>query len=155
MAHARGLQDPASEPSRSGRRSWGYSGWLAGQRSVPSGCRVKAEPGKPRVKEGRAHWGGPYVTGDGCFGTGGGSMAWAGSTTLAWANSVVRKSDEESVMPSSRSLVPYPTSRGSGKTPGRTGYESTSDPNLARHLHQRELSQTILGASRGRAHPRQ
>jgi hypothetical protein len=33
------------EPSRSGRRSWGYSGRLAGQRNVPSDCRVKAEPG--------------------------------------------------------------------------------------------------------------
>jgi hypothetical protein len=43
------------ELSRSGRRSWGYSGRSAGQRSVPSGCGVKADPGKPPVKEGRAH----------------------------------------------------------------------------------------------------
>lgn len=42
------------EPSRSGRRSCGYKGWLAGHRSVPSGWGVKAEPGKPCVKEGRA-----------------------------------------------------------------------------------------------------
>src|SRR5438105_2923322 len=48
------------DPSRSGRRSCGYSGRLAGQRNVPSACRVKAEPGKPPVKDGRAHWGEAY-----------------------------------------------------------------------------------------------
>jgi len=52
------------EPSRSGRRSCWYKGWFAGQRRVPSGCGVKAEPGKPWVKEGRAHCGGPYMTAD-------------------------------------------------------------------------------------------
>jgi hypothetical protein len=43
------------EPSRSGRCSCGYRGRSAGQRSVPSGCRVKAELGKLPVNEGRAH----------------------------------------------------------------------------------------------------
>jgi len=60
------------EPSRSGRRSWGYSGRSAGQRSVPSGCRVKAEPGKPPVNEGRVHWEGPYAVGEVCFKAGAG-----------------------------------------------------------------------------------
>src|SRR5436305_3880559 len=90
------------EPSRSGRRSWGYNGRLAGQRSVPSGCGVKADPGKPPVNEGRANFGGPYVTAEVCCETGAGSMTGLGSMILAFANSVVRSSEEESVCPSSR-----------------------------------------------------
>src|SRR5258708_7645994 len=96
------------EPSRSMRRSWGESGRSAGQRSVPSGCGVKAEPGKLPVKEGRAHWGGPDFTGGVCFSeqpgsrVGTGEAPGSGSTSMALANSVVRRSDEESFCPSSR-----------------------------------------------------
>jgi hypothetical protein len=59
MANAGGIQHAASEPLRSGLRSCTKSGWPAGQRSVPSGCRVNTEPENPCVKEGRAQFGGP------------------------------------------------------------------------------------------------
>jgi hypothetical protein len=81
------------EPSCSGRRAFGYNGRAAGQRSVPSGCRVKAEPGKPPVNEGRANFGGPYCTGGVCFLEGAGSRAEAGQASDAGANSVVCRSE--------------------------------------------------------------
>jgi hypothetical protein len=40
------------EPLRSGRRSCGCKGWLAGQRSVPSACRVKRRARKAMRKRG-------------------------------------------------------------------------------------------------------
>src|SRR6266487_1257679 len=54
----RAAYNTRSEPLRSSLRSCMDSGWPAGQRSVPSGCGVNAEPGNPCVKEGCAHWGG-------------------------------------------------------------------------------------------------
>ncbi len=51
MADARGIQD-SQRAIAFGTPFLGYNERSAGQRSVPSGCRVKAEPGKPPVNEG-------------------------------------------------------------------------------------------------------
>ncbi len=101
MTDASSIQDPQGAITLGAAFLW-ISGRSAGQCSVPSGCGVKAEPGKPLVKEGRAHWGGPYWAGDACFSERAGSMTEAGETSDAGANSVVSSSEEESVCPSSR-----------------------------------------------------
>ncbi len=50
MADARGIQDQASEPSRSSRRSWGYSGRSAGHGIRPIWLRSKSGAGKASRK---------------------------------------------------------------------------------------------------------
>ena len=69
MADASSIQDPQGAIARRLVADGGYHGWSAGQRSVPSGCREKANPGKPPVNEGRANFAGPYLTAGVCVET--------------------------------------------------------------------------------------
>lgn len=58
MINARGIQDPERAIALGTPLLW-IERMIGRATSVPSGCGVNAEPGKPWVKEERAHWGGP------------------------------------------------------------------------------------------------
>jgi len=149
MANACGIQDPASEPSGSGRRAFGYSGWLAGQRSVLSGGASKRGAGKATSKGGtgefrrsiRCRRGWPAE-----------SFAFHRLHRLAclnWFSGTGRsKSGACAVQmgrasaPTDSAKIPYPLGKDLGKPPFRMEHESTIGQIPARCLHRPAPSQT-------------
>jgi hypothetical protein len=117
----RAADNTRREPSRSGRRAWGDSGRVAGQRRVPSGCGGNAEPAKPWGKEGRAHWGGPELTEGVGWSAGAGSCLEAGSASRAGAKAVRRSEASESRCPSSRRRFVVEYGRVDAAHPGAAG----------------------------------